>query len=1505
MTGTPGSLTVPDQEIDLVPHPSKNGSIQIFSSIQSRLLLEGLFEGVSSRILRVIGSCIADEFIPGDDLATFWGCGARGEKGLSSAARMRTTVLSVRGPLTRSSLRLGHEIPIGDTRLLLPLLHDAATASSARPEAVLVPCLHDQRSDDALRAASGCSIVLRPNLRGGKGAVLRLIDMIVQARFVLAGSLNAAVTAAAYDIPFAFWDSGAIDLPFKWKDFAASVNVPCLFHARLGDAEAWHGREAVPRLSLPPLWQMLAAAPLPLRPGLLIRAIQHDVKRHGAGVLDAVAESRDGASLARAVWRPKRAEDWPGAAPTGTPANTGVGWRTTVGDLQSHAETNAEPGNKLSKDRSNFEVRRLEHIIGCQERNVRSLHQMVHRQAMALEQLQLRAVVPAIQMASPDVQMLRERLRMVQAEHDAIARSTIWRVGRRLRAGATRYPRVTLRTRQVVKLAWWVVSLRLVGRLRQRRRFLRNLTLLQDSPLFDAMWYHRRHQDRVPSGADPLMHYMWIGGRQDLDPHPLFDARWYRSQMEGGSTADPLIHYLSGAGDHDPHPLFDTRHYLTQLADVLPAGQTSLEHHLVHGDAGPDPNAIFDAAAYRYEYPQAAGHAGGAFRHYVEHGEGAGLAPHALFDPTWYASRYPDRGGLGPLAHYLRHGRPAGYAGSAMMEFLGERLGPLPLHLAFPAIETPEITVIVPTYGHLHDTIRCLAAVMANTGDLSYEVLVVDDRPSDPIAPLLRGENLRVLCNADNLGFLRSCNAAAKHARGRWLVFLNNDTTVGPDWLRPMVALAKADQRVGMVGCKLLNTDGTVQEAGGIIHSNGWGDSYGGGDDPSLGAYNYIREVDVVTGACFLVRRDLFERQGGFDDHYAPAFYGVFDLALALRDLGYKVLYQPVSTVIHHGRASYRTDLRDRQSKVNHGKFCVKWRTLLAQQPVEGDPLFLTRERPSPRGMILVIDDKVPECGKHAGAVTLFQYLELMCELGLKVIFAPQDMQPLQPHTGALQRLGIEVVHVPETLSGWLRRNGRHLDYVWTARPDVTFPILDLIKRTTGAPILYCTHDLHYLREMRPHRLDGPVRAFEEVQRLRLMELDIFAAVDHVMTPSREEAEIIATEAPEARVTVVPRYLFGQAAVSDAQPNLVGRSGLIFVGGFDHTPDVDAARWLVLEIMPLVWIRRPEARVMIVGNAPPPEVGELAGPRVDVTGFVPTLDPYYGQARVSVSPLRHGAGVKGKIVGALQAGVPVVTTGCGNEGIQLRQGIEALIGETPGEIADAIVTLLEDDGLCHRLAVAGVEVVRTRFSTERARSVLLRLLGDDLCPVCGTRSRQPRIAGHGDWCRSISCVTCLATNRGAALAEVIVSPYRRRRVTSLRQALPLLRDLRIHAFGPAGAVTEELSRLPGFTSSEPLQGPSFVEASLDLLISQGVVEHDPDAEHAFAALFRVLRPGGRHVFALSGSTVRPHAVVTESGSRDGLMDRLRAIGFAVTMHGIGGDEDAARHIPVFEISKPR
>ncbi|EHH68895.1 glycosyltransferase [Gluconobacter morbifer] len=1065
---------------------------------------------------------------------------------------------------------------------------------------------------------------------------------------------------------------------------------------------------------------------------------------------------------------------------------------------------------------------------------------------------------------------LRNQLQQLQSEHRLLLQSTAWRVGRRVRDLAQRYPAFARHARRAVKLAYWTLTLRLWSRIRVRQGAKKGIALLAQSLLFDAEWYCRRYAALLPPGTDPVVHYYWIGAAQGLDPHPLFSSSWYTSALPVEAAINPLVHYIThqGRSTPDPHPLFDTGFYLKQ-AGKIPADRTPLEDFLARpaGDAV-RPNPVFDPVAYAEEYASKLKGGINPLLHYAAEGEAGGFWPHPLFDPAWYTARHPAAVEFGALAHYLREEKCAkGVACSEHMEQLGDKTLSLPFSLSFPEESDPEVSIIIPVYGHYYDTWRCLASVMLLTRKVTYEVIVADDRPSRPIASLLGAQGVVLVINTENLGFLGNSNAAARRARGRELMFLNNDTTVGENWLAPMLSVMKADPRVGVVGCKLLNGDGTVQEAGGIIYGTGWGDPFGKNDRADRGCYNYVRDVDVVTGACFLVRRHLFEEMGGFDGRYAPAFYEEFDLATSIRDAGYRVVYQPASRVRHHGSASYGTEMRDRQTLKNHATFCRKWQTLLATQPAPDTSGFLSRERPSPRGIILVIDDKVPEYDKHAGAVTLFQYLRLMRELGLRVIYAPQDGKPLEPYTTALQQLGIEVLHAPDRLDRWLRAYGLYVDFIWTARPDVTFPILSQLRRHTGAPILYYTHDLHYLREMRRYELEGSIWALQESQRLKPMELKIFDVVDHVLTPSREEKRDIFAEVPHANVTVVPPYLFGDTDLTDAPADFASRRDLIFVGGFDHTPNVDAAVWLGQEIMPLVWEKHPDSTLWIVGNVPPPNVQALASERVKVTGFVPELEPYFEKARVSVNPLRYGAGVKGKIVTSLQAGIPVVTTTCGNEGIQLADGEEALIADTSEDIAQAVIRLLDDEALCRTLIRSGAEVVRMRFSASRAREILRNVLGDALCPVCGSRPRQERHA-DGDWRLGLHCTNCGVDNRGAGVAQVLVVPWHRQRVNTVREALPYLRDLRIHEFGKDDAFRATLSGLAGYTCSEKvISGLFYEDGVIDLFLSpDGQVQDLP-------TLHRVLKPGGRYICAVMDQV-------------DETAQSLRDAGFQATVHDI-------------------
>ncbi|MGI4746040.1 MAG: glycosyltransferase [Janthinobacterium lividum] len=1178
----------------------------------------------------------------------------------------------------------------------------------------------------------------------------------------------------------------------------------------------------------------------------------------------------------------------------------------------------------------------------------------VQRHARVLETLVKEkpgAATDADTLITANAEMHAELLRL-RIEHNDLVKSTVWRVGRHVQQTGRRFPRTTRLTRRILKLAYWTMTLRVLSRLQQRQGAKHSMMLLAQSSLFDRDWYLRRYAGLLPHDVDPVIHYYWSGAAQGLDPHPLFNSAWYLAALPGTAGINPLAHYIAhrGRGTPDPHPLFDTAFYLEQRGDKAQQHLTPLEDFLT---AVPDntylPNPVFDPTLYTEEYLSALADKPNALVHYAADGEAAGYWPHPFFDPVWYARAYPDGCDFGPLGHYLRStNRSTGAPCSEHMARLG-RMVPLPLELAFVQQDAPQVSIIIPIYGHLHETWRCLATIMLMTETVTYEVIVADDRPSRPVAPILRASGITVIINNENQGFLANCNSAAKRARGPDILFLNNDTTVRQNWLAPMVAVMNDDVRVGLVGCKLLNPDGSVQEAGGIIYSTGWGDPFGSRDVATRGCYNYARDVDVVTGACFMVRQSLFDRLGGFDGRYNPAFYEEFDLATSIRNAGYRIVYQPASEVYHHGSASYGIEVRDRQTLKNHAVFCKKWATLLAHQPAPEDPPFLSRQRPSPRGTILVVDDKVPEYDKHAGAVTLFQYLGLFRELGLRVVYAPHDGEPAEPYTRVLQQRGIEVLHRPDTLHNWIRKNGCFVDFVWVARPDVTAPIMPWLKRHTGAKILYYTHDLHYLREQRRYQLEGNVWALQESERLKPIELAIFGEVDCVMTPSEDEAREILREVPDANVVVIPPYLYGDTTIVGAPDDLAERQDIIFIGGFDHTPNVDAAIWLVQDIMPLVWQERPETTLWIVGNVPPHSVKALEGARVRVTGFVPDLDPYLQRGRVSLNPLRYGAGVKGKIVTSLQAGIPVVTTPCGNEGIQLRDGQDALIGESAAELAEAALRLLRDPALCDRLIQSGADVVRTRFSKELARRRLRELFGNTLCPVCGTRPRQTRRRASVDWREETHCLACGTLNRSAGLAQVVMAPWTRHGVNVLDEARVYLMDKRVHEFGHTGPVGKTLEAISRFSCSdyfddlgkgevspdgivnEDVQDLSFDDETIDLFLSQDVMEHVADPWKGFAEAYRCLKPNGRYVFTVPVAHDRPLSLtraVIENGAlhhieppayhgdprrAEGalvfsefgadLVGRLTRIGFHVRMHEIDMPEGRDRPLYIFEAIK--
>ena len=798
------------------------------------------------------------------------------------------------------------------------------------------------------------------------------------------------------------------------------------------------------------------------------------------------------------------------------------------------------------------------------------------------------------------------------------------------------------------------------GRLLRRLREDRDIRLIARSGLFDAGAYLRRYPDVASRGADPIVHYVRCGA----------------------------------AEGRDPGPFFDTRFYLDSNPDVAAAGINPFAHYALHGAReGRRPN-------WRSE-------------------DGPKSHP-SLVDPA--DSRFPwltaaQRMRLNELL--WRYGLAE--EGDEWAESPAGAIKRIrATYAALPVSSSPVLSIVVPVHNQLRYTLACLESLAVWPSRLSFEVLVGDDASTDGTADCLADiPNVRVARGESNVGFLENCNRTAGLARGRLLVLLNNDTIVMPGWLDALGETLDADGEAGLVGSRLLYPDGSLQEAGGIVWRDASGWNYGRHGDPADPAYNFLRDADYCSGAAIALPRALWNQLGGFDPAYRPAYYEDTDLAFRVRAAGRRVLYQPEASVIHcegksHGTSEISGGKRHQQE--NRPKFLARWKETLADHGSAEQRPWNFAER-SRIGRILVVDTTTPTPDRDSGSADTVNLMKILRRQGYHVTFLPENLVEIPLYTAGLRKIGVECLHLPHVsdLLETCKARAARADAVIVCRQPLAERVLGPIKAAAPqVPVIFNTIDLHFLRSAREARLFGDRAMDVRVEDMRRSELRSVSQADATTVVSRHEIEVLKELAPGARVHRVPII---RELPRGPFPGWGERTAVTFIGGFRHPPNQDAVRWLLQDIWPRARAMGLDAPLHIVGPDGPDFLKDDPENRVRVLGHVPDLGSVFAASRVSIAPIRYGAGLKGKVIDSLMHRVPAVVTSAAAEGSGLEHDRHVLIADQADALAACLVSLYRSQEDWTRLSAAGRDFCAANFSLDAADKAIKSLMTELGLPV--------------------------------------------------------------------------------------------------------------------------------------------------------------------------------------------
>jgi len=630
--------------------------------------------------------------------------------------------------------------------------------------------------------------------------------------------------------------------------------------------------------------------------------------------------------------------------------------------------------------------------------------------------------------------------------------------------------------------------------------------------------------------------------------------------------------------------------------------------------------------------------------------------------------------------------------------------------IIFNKYENIDLTIVIPIYGAMELLNQTLVSLY-RANIKNYEIICIDDcGPTNSSYDYSVYENIVVLRNKQNIGFSNSCNHGVKHAKGKYVLLLNSDTVVCKNAIENAIEKLKTESNTAIVGSKLINLDGTLQEAGGIIWSNANVINFMRGKNNYTSYSEFDRIADYVSGAALFFKKEIWIKLGGFDKQFTPAYYEDTDICVRAKSKGYKVVYCHDSEIIHAEGGTNGTDIRvgiKSYQEKNKNKFRLLWKTYISKNfAPDGKEL---KALASGRKIVFFIDHYVPKNASDAGSKATIHLVDELISRNYFVIFWPDNLYPDDINRSYLAKKGVLTLYGQGYINKFkniVESVEKEIEKIFLSRPHISIKYINQINKELMKKTVYIGHDIHYERMNLEQKLKNNILLFntdtKEISEVRRQEIFLWKTCAKIAYFTQRETNIVNYITQKNNAVTIP--LFKQKKLIKVNSNQKQRNGFLFVGGFDHQPNRDGLLWLIkgLKQNKIKF----DNTIKIVGSKIPDDIKDILN-KNDIIYYEnisnDDLDIIYMNSKIVIAPLRYGSGFKGKVLEAIEKEIPVITTSIGYQGFEILDPIKSY--DNVIDFINQMHLLDKNNAVCDKVKRAQSSMLEQYFVTANYKNI--------------------------------------------------------------------------------------------------------------------------------------------------------------------------------------------------------